>query len=310
MENSVQQLSDNQLFNLCQRYGEQARIWRQKFIGLLPEVNRRRLFAKKGFSSIFEFSKKLAGLSEEQVCLALNLEKKFEKRGAVVLKGMLEAGEVSVNKLARVVSIADSSNQEFLAAQVKQLSQKALETLVRDEKYLRISGATSFSNSQIVEQFLRAQKSDDRILNAQEPKTLMLSYEVKQKLLELQLKGIDINSLILEFLKKRDEEIKYEKEKLSEEAQPTGSRYIPVQIRKILKKEFGTKCSIVWCMREADEIHHSQRFSLSRRHDPKYLAPFCEEHHAIAHSIDQRKISMSSRAQSRLIATQAESQSS
>ncbi|MBI5753601.1 hypothetical protein HZA40_00465, partial [Candidatus Peregrinibacteria bacterium] len=70
-------LTDQNLYQLCKNYGQQALHWRQKFIGLLPEVNRRKLYEKKGFGSIFEFAKKLAGLSEEQVKLTLNLEKRF-----------------------------------------------------------------------------------------------------------------------------------------------------------------------------------------------------------------------------------------
>ena len=129
---SFSKISDQQLFSLCQKYGEQARRWKQKFAGLLPEVFRRRLFERKGFGSIFEFAAKLAGMSPDQVRLVLNLEKKFEDKP--VLKKMLIEGEVSINKLARVTSIATAQNEEFLAAQVKLLPKSALETLVRDER--------------------------------------------------------------------------------------------------------------------------------------------------------------------------------
>ena len=100
----VSSLSDKELYRKCQYYGTAARMWRQKFIGLLPEVNRRRLYEKKGFRDVFEFAFKLCGLSEKQVRLALNLRERVEDKP--VLKGMLENGEVSINKLARVVFIA------------------------------------------------------------------------------------------------------------------------------------------------------------------------------------------------------------
>jgi len=125
--------SDERLFQLCKRFGKNALYWRQRFIGLLPEVNRRRLYEKKGFSSIFEFSFKLCGLSADQVNLTLNLSKRFEDKPT--LKEMLEKGEVSVNKLARIVSIATVENQEELAEKVKILPISALNTLVRDEKF-------------------------------------------------------------------------------------------------------------------------------------------------------------------------------
>ena len=108
----MQNMTDEKLFSLCKYYGEQARLWRQKFCGLLPEVNRRKLYEKKGFGSIFEFAKKLAGLSEEQVRLTLNIEKRLEEMPK--LKELLTTGTVSVNKLARIVSIAAPENEDFL----------------------------------------------------------------------------------------------------------------------------------------------------------------------------------------------------
>lgn len=286
-------LSDEKLLNLCQQYGEQARKWRQKFIGLLPEVYKRQLHEKRGFGSIFEFAKKLAGLSEDQVSRALNIEKKLTEKGAFVIKQRFENGEISINKLARVASVVNAENQDFWAAQVKLLSKRALDTLIKDEKYLADEQKAGFSNLNNTALFVPVHKSDRKNEAWQYPdkQELVFSTEVKQKLLELQRKGIDINALILDFLKKREEEIVQEKEKLSQEAKYTNSRYIPKAVRQNLQKEFGTKCSIEWCMREAAEIHHSQRFRLGRKHDPKYLAPFCEEHHAIAHSIDQKTAS-------------------
>ena len=134
---------------------------------------------------------------------------------------------------------------------------------------------------------------------------LNISGEVHQKLLELQHKGIDINALLLEFLEKREAEIVEEKirisakieaeNKLASEAElyevpreiwANASRYIPAKIKQLIKKEFGTKCSIPTCAREAEDIHHTQRFSLSKSHNPFFLAPLCKDHHKIAHSID------------------------
>jgi hypothetical protein len=125
-------LTDAQLFHLCKKYGENARLWRQKFAGLLPEVFHRRLYEKKGFGSIFEFAAKLAGMSQEQVRRVLNLERRFEDKP--VLKNLLINGEVSANKLLRIASIATAENQMDLANYVQVLSQKAIETFVKDEK--------------------------------------------------------------------------------------------------------------------------------------------------------------------------------
>ena len=270
-------LTNEKLYELCKRYGARARFWRQKFIGLLPEVNRRRLYEKKGFSSIFEFAAKLCGLSIEQVRLALNLEKRFENQP--VLKRMLENGETSINKLTRIASIATPENEEELAAKIKVLPKKALETLVRDEKYLQKEAEFKNGNG------LSEPLFGDKALPGQ---TLHfeIADDVKKELNELYSKGIDVNGLLRKMLERRRAEIAEEKEEIAETIQPTTSHYIQVRIRKVLKEEYGEKCSIATCNKPAKVIHHTQKFSLSHNHDPRFLAPLCEEHHAIAHSID------------------------
>ena len=264
-------ITDEKLYELCKKFGASALLWRQKFIGLLPEVNRRRLYEKKSFSSIFEFAFKLCGLSAEQVRLTLNLEKRFEDKP--VLKKMLEDGEASIDKLARVVSIATPENEEELAEKIKVLPTRALETFVRDEKYLQNPNGSQkplFGNKSLHVQTLNFEISDD----------------VKEELNKLSSKGIDVNKLLRNMLKRRKEKIAETKEKISENIKPTSSYYISVKIRKILKEEHGKKCSIATCSKPATTIHHTQRFRLSQTHDPRFLAPLCAEHHAIAHSID------------------------
>ncbi|MFA6917835.1 MAG: hypothetical protein WC285_03300 [Candidatus Gracilibacteria bacterium] len=293
-------LPDEKLYQLCQTYGERTRFWRQKFTGLLPEVFKRRLYEKKGFSSIFEFSKKLAGLSEEQVRLVLNLERRFEE--TPVLKSLLVEGKVSVNKLARIVSIAKPENDMFLATQVQILSKSAVETLVRDEKFWAKSGdqkdgqnseRNTAANTDVeCQNGLQKSFFEAKSLPGQ---ALHLSPEVQQKLLELQQKGIDINNLLLEFIQKREQEIAERKEIVSREilkreeeklAKKLPTSHIPAAAKKILHEEFGKKCSVKNCQKPSTQIHHIQRFFASQSHDPRYLAPLCKEHHELAHSAD------------------------
>ncbi|MBI4995108.1 hypothetical protein HZC21_05750 [Candidatus Peregrinibacteria bacterium] len=264
---STPAMSDKELYEKCQIYGAAARLWRQRFIGLLPEVNRRRLYEKKGFSSIFEFAAKLCGLSKEQVYLTLNLEKRFEDKP--VLKKMLENGEVSINKLTRIASIATPENEQELAEKIKILPKNALETWIRDEKQ-NSSPKPLFGAKDLLGQTLNFEIADD----------------IKEELNKLNSKGIDVNELLREMLKQRREKIAGKKEEIAKTIQPTQSRHIPTKIKKILRKEHGEKCSISTCQKPAEIIHHMQRFSLSQNHDPRFLAPLCKNHHVIAHSVD------------------------
>ncbi|MFA6305431.1 MAG: HNH endonuclease signature motif containing protein [Candidatus Gracilibacteria bacterium] len=293
MNTKITTISDENLYNLCKEYGERTRIWRQRFAGLLPEVFKRKLYEKKGFCSIFEFSKKLAGLSEEQTRLVLNLEKRFEETPA--LKTLLVAGKVSINKLARIVSIAKPENEKFLANQVQILSKSAVETLVRDEKQ------NGLFEPEIDPKSLPGQTLKD------EKNSLNLSQEVQKKLLELQQKGIDINDLLLKFLQTREQEIAQKKEEIGQKIlqkenspapeKPYGkpSRHIPVSVKKILYLEHGTKCSVQNCQKPSTQIHHIRRFSAVPSHNPHYLTPLCKAHHELAHSADTDYIEMRKR---------------
>lgn len=260
-------ISDEKLLALCDRFGKRALVWRRKFTGLLPEVNRRRLYERRGCQSIYEFAQKFAGLSKDQVQNVLRLRERFEDKP--VLKTLLEEGNVSVNKLARIVSIATPENEEELAEKVKLLPRQALETLVRDERKMK--------NGLLEPLF------EEKSLHVQ---TFKLSPEVVEKLNRFQEQGQDVNGILLELLEQREEKIEREKERLANK--PTRSRTIPTKVRKILQEEHGRKCSIPTCSKPAAEIHHTQRFALSHSHDPHYLAPLCKQHHQIAHTIDQK----------------------
>ncbi len=295
----MKNLTDEKLYERCKHFGKLALNYRNKFIGLLPEVNRRKLYEQKDFSSIFEFAKKLAGLSEEQVRIALNLEKRFSDKP--VLHDLFTTGKVSVNKLARISSVVTVENQEFLANQVQLLSKSAVETFVRDIKRIQESeNQNGLFEPKIEAKSLPGQ--DTRHSEKGEcafPKlqNLNLSPEVISRLSELQSKGLDINELILNFLKKREQKIENETAEISAQASATEntaiatakktSRYIPSKTKKLLHSIHGTKCAITHCQKPAKEIHHTARFALSQTHNPNFLAPLCHEHHLIAHTIDQ-----------------------
>ncbi|MFA5793224.1 MAG: hypothetical protein WC897_05160 [Candidatus Gracilibacteria bacterium] len=294
-------ITDQELYRMARIYGKRAIFWRRKFMGLLPEISKRKIYEKKGFSSIYEFSFKLAGLSEDQVRRVFNLEKRFNEMP--ILKNLLSSGEVSVSKLARVASIATLKNQESLAEVVKTLPRSAVETLVKDEKFAlncaKFDGK-DFANSNqngLFKPQIEVKSVPGTVASLLELSKLNLNSAVTARLLELQNKGIDLNQVLTELLDRREEEIQQEKAKIAEEieqnqarqpvAQSTKpSRYIPARVRKIIQKEHGTKCSIPNCNKPAEQLHHTQIFALSHAHNPAYLAPLCKNHHTLAHSVN------------------------
>jgi len=174
------------------------------------------------------------------------------------------------------------------------LPEKAIEVLVRDEKNLAREAGMSEPKIENMdgssELLFKDKHLPGQTLNFE------ISPDVAQELNELHARGIDVNELLREMLEKRKNEIAEKKEEIAQEISetlrhleavaPTTSRSIPTRIKKILRQEFGEKCSIQSCRKPSKAIHHTQRFALAHTHDPHYLAPLCAEHHLIAYTVD------------------------
>ncbi len=288
----MKNITDSELYELCKKFGKRALEARRKFSGLLPEVFKRRLYEKKGFSSIYEFAAKLAGMSHDQVDLVLRLERKFEDKP--ILQKALTEGEISANKLIRIASIATVKNQEEIFEKAKILSKRAIEVFVRDVKYAQKNEEKNGSNMLLFGQKVLPGHG----IKFSNGSILKLDADIKKELTEMQEKGIDINKFLREVLKKRKENIKNEKlviaeaqRREQEERDLIGvppKEYMSVKIKRIIHEEHGTKCSVPRCTKPAKTLHHTGRFALTKSHDPHFIAPLCEEHHEIAHKIDLR----------------------
>jgi len=278
----ISDLSDAELLDRCERYGREALVWRNRFRALLPEVERRRLYLRKGFSSIYVFGKILAGLSEAQVDESLSLSPRLHDKPA--LRSLLESGEVSVNKITRVMSLATSENEEELAEKVRVMSVDALKTFVRDVKI-------EMRQESDKAEFLDVQKPESNSMFEQESE-FGFSPEVVSKLRALKMKGIDINTALLEFLQEREAYIEQEKDDIAEELALQGGsgRYVPKRVKDIVREEYGTKCAKEGCLKKSEQLHHTARYGLTKSHDPHFLAPLCKAHHEIAHALDVRKV--------------------
>lgn len=269
--------SDEQVLSTAVKYGEEARRWRNRFLGLLPEVQRRKLYERHGCSSVVEFAKKVGGVSEDQVHAALRLDREFQE--TPLLHNLFTTGEVGMHKLARVASVANRDNEEFLANQVQLLSTSTINTLVKDIKQKEAIS-------------LYVQKSPLPTVPETAQVAVQLDSEVANELIDLRNKGIDIDAELKEFLQQRKEKIDREKEVIMkrecDQKNKQESRYIPARIRKVLKREYGNRCSVTGCKKPSQQIHHMRRYSVDPSHDPKYLAPLCKEHHEMAHTVDVR----------------------
>ncbi len=278
---------------------------------------------KRGYTCIYEFAARLAGMSRKQVDLVLRLGQRFAD--TPVLHAALVEGKISANKLARVASIATAENQHELLRKTEILSSRALEIYVRELKTESDNeNPNGFNKTNIDQKVLHVHHFDTRendyetgdettgagngsTTNTTHDTTpnsptdatpdadilAAFSPELKHKIRELKAKGIDVNSLFMEFLQKRENEIKEEMEKLGQEqlqarlekhiiGKPT-SRHVPAIIKKIVTAKYGNVCSAPHCGKPAAHIHHQKPFATFGSHDPRHLRPLCKAHHELAH---------------------------
>jgi len=275
---NFKKLSDKELYVISKKWGAEALAARRKFAGLLPEVHAREMaanekggswLAKRGFTCLYEFAAKLAGMSREQINLVVRMEKRFEDKP--ILRSALLGGEVSANKLARVVSIATAENQSEILKRVETLSKVALDIFVKD--YKRENEKKDGLNKPQIRQISLYGQS------------LELDEDVEKELLEMQSKNIDVNGLLREFLKERKEKLANRKKATAEKQEQEcedraligypAKRYIPAEVRKIVQEEYGERCSAIGCQKPAENLHHENGFAKAQSHDPYSLKPLC-----------------------------------
>lgn len=312
---NFQKLSDKELYSICKKWGAEVLEARRKFAGLLPEVYRRKSAAwarggswvrKRGFSCVYEFAARLAGMSRDQVDNVLRLERRLSDKP--VLREALVRGEVSVNKLARVVSIVTIENQTEILGKVEALSKAALDCFVKDYKRENekldglyepkvvqtvLYGQTQNATSGLAEATVKTEYEEGGHLKPQKL-PVNLDEDIVKELLEMQSKNIDVDGLLREFLRNMKE--KHEREK-SEVAQKQmnerndraiigfpAKRNVPTEVKRLLRQEFGDRCSAAGCDKPAEDLHHEKGFMKDQCHDPRFLKPLCRGHHELAHA--------------------------
>ena len=117
-------------------YGKNAKYWMRQCALLLPGIARQKIWATKGFSNIYEYAAKLAGMSKAQVDTALWVVRAIEDKPE--LKKVVE--EKGINCVRPVIAIATKETASFWAEKAKEMSKGELETYVRDYKMDFIPG--------------------------------------------------------------------------------------------------------------------------------------------------------------------------
>jgi len=250
-------------------YGRNAKEWLRKCALLLPEIDRQEIWKKKGFSSIFEYAAKLAGMSRSSVEEVLRVMKHVQDMPA--LRKVIE--KKGIQSVRPVAAIATLETADFWAEKVRIMNKNTLETYVREyrKEFLPREAAQSekCANSPTINS---SQPAETKTI------TMTLSPGIAAELEKLKGKG-DWNTLMHELLQLRKEKFESEKPKPVE----TPSRHIPAKVKKFAIEKTRGQCAYPGCTKPYKIFHHTQRFALDHVHDPDRLVPLCEAHEHLAH---------------------------
>lgn len=230
-------------------YGRNAKDWMRKCELLLPEIDRRQIWRKKRFTSIYEYAAKIVGMSKTRVDDSLRIYKKIENKPS-----LLElAQRKGLQSVRPVAVIATDETEGFWAKKAGSMSKLALQTYVHDYRLESCSGT--------------------------EVQSVKLQMELEPKLaaqLE-KLRGTGSWNELMKHL------VQGQEKNTPPESVKTHSRHIPKLIRDHVEYRTSGLCAAPNCTRPATSLHHTQRWALEKVHDPARLQPMCTGHERIAH---------------------------
>jgi hypothetical protein len=244
------EMNDKQLYEYCRLTGRKAREWKNRFVAALPEVARRGLHKKKGFATVVEFAAKVGGVGKSTVERIFQVYEHVKDKPE--LKKLLS--KVGVNKVRLVATLATRENQTELAEKVKTLSKSALEMFAREQKAPEFRPGT--------ERVTLSFCVDKKV-------------EFKLRKFKNKLGTVEWNDVMKELLKAVE---KPPKKTRKTKSPKKVTRYVPVSKQRSL----SDKCVYPGCNKPAEQIHHPQRYALSKNHDN--LKPLCKAHHELVHN--------------------------
>ncbi|MFH1218315.1 MAG: hypothetical protein V1679_00545 [Candidatus Peregrinibacteria bacterium] len=237
-------------------YGADAKKWMRKCILLLPEIDRLRIWEKKGFGSIYEYTAKLAGMSRDVVNDGLRVMDRVKDKPC--LRRVIE--EKGVWAVRPVLTVATKENEGFWAEKANSMSKNTLETYVRE--------------------YRRPRTLAEKPLNTMEKESVWMEIRAGDYEQLKKWKGDgDWSAVVSELVALKCEEL----ERRKPSAIKSKSRHIPVPIERYVLERCCGKCEFLRCGRDYVALHHADRFSLAWSHDPDRIFALCKEHHGLAH---------------------------
>ncbi len=271
----MNELNDRQLHKKFTKLGLKRTALTRKLFIMIPEIEKRKIYIKKGCKNIQEYALKYAGLSYSAVRSCITVLNKANKFPLIAS----EIENVGIYKADLALKIANKENEAIVVDKMKNMSRSAFKLLVSETKTHGFSDRKCDAVPMKKSISLRGESL--KIFNR----------------LKFKLKNLNEEELILKILKIAESQIQQDTEKahnrektrsslgqkIAEKFLPAGiSRYIPASLRNDVIKRSDGICQYPNCSSKIDTFHHIDRFSENKSH--KNIIGLCKEHHEFAHN--------------------------
>lgn len=116
-------------------YGKNAREWMRKCVLMLPELDRERVWEKKGYGSLPEYAGRLSGMSKEMVYEGLRVLRAVE--GMSEIMKVIEVRGIGI--VRPVLTLLTVENQQFWAEKMRVMSLHTLQMYRRELEQQAVS---------------------------------------------------------------------------------------------------------------------------------------------------------------------------
>ena len=271
----ISKLSDQQLLNKTYHLVEKERLALEQILEHLQEIQRRRLYADLGHSSLFKFAVKELKYSEGAAVRRINALKLLQK--VPEAKAMIARGELNLT----VASQAQTFSKNMRPEKTKEILE-------------RVKGKTK---NQATVELLKLSQGDTtakakRLLDRKVPVTpdetrvhLTVSNKLLQKLEQLKsIKKLSTEKSLEYAVDIALTQYKSSLEKTRKSKRTTGTtgvirRAVPATIKKQVLKRSGGVCEFFGCdERRYLELEHIRPFAKGGRHELTNLKLYCKVH--------------------------------
>jgi HNH endonuclease len=233
----------------------------------LLELDRRRLYETRGFSSIGDYAMELVGIKPRKAQYLVFIASRLEKLPGI--RAAFETGELSWTKAREIVSVATVETESEWLEKARVLSNRDLEREVRHHAGRGSGGFATVTISMPVE-----------ILEMWND-----AYELAERLCGTELEKWQVlEPALAEFLGTHLPTVNGSGGVSTEAPGMDDEKGLPEPVRNAVLERDGWQCAFPGCtMRKTLDVHHISFRSHGGSDEPANLVCLCRSHHALVH---------------------------